>query len=39
MSLYHKLGNLNKMDFDISSTNNAPMIYPFWSNESNLRQN
>ena len=38
MSLYHKLGNLNKMDFDISSTNNAPMIYPFWSNESNLRQ-
>lgn len=38
MSLYNKLGNLNKMDFNISSTNNIPMIYPFWSNESNLRQ-
>ena len=38
MSLYHKLGNLNKMDFDISPTDNVPMIYPFWSNESNLRQ-
>lgn len=36
--LHHKLGALNKIDFDISSTDDAPMIYPFWSNKTNLRQ-
>lgn len=38
MLLYHKLDALNKIDFDISSTDDVPMIYPFWSNKTNLRQ-
>lgn len=38
MVLYRKLGNLNKIVIDISSTDNVPMVYPFWSNETNLRQ-
>lgn len=33
MYLFHHLNMSNKIHFDISSTDDVPMVYPFWSNK------
>ncbi|MDD3036336.1 hypothetical protein [Bacteroides sp.] len=38
MLLSRQLNNRNKIKFDISSTDDVPMVYPFWSDQKNLRQ-
>lgn len=36
--LYHKLNGFNKINFNISYTDDAPMMYPLWINKTDLRQ-
>lgn len=37
MILSHHLNNLNKIKFNISDTDDVPMVYPFWNDKVNLR--